>query len=80
MKRDVTELSLMFEEMEKNVRFTMDRRSKHNILTEGMIGSIKLITLLKVMFIIVISGVQVYLIQKFYGKSRRINPFYETGL
>jgi hypothetical protein len=81
MKKDVTELSIMIEEIEKNVRFMMDRRSKHGDITSDIVASIKHITVFKVLVILVISGLQVMLIKKFYAGSKKIgNPFYETGI
>ena len=82
MKKDVSELSIMIEEMEKNVRFIMDRRTKHNIITTEIVDSIKNITFFKVLVILVISGLQVFLIKRFYLGSRKVtgNPFYEAGI
>jgi hypothetical protein len=81
MKKDVSELTLMFEEMEKNIRFLMDRRSRHGMITSQIVESIKNITIFKVLVILVISGLQIYLIKRFYLGSRKVgNPFYESGL
>jgi hypothetical protein len=81
MKKDVSELSLMIEEMEKNVRYIMDRRHKHNTITTEIVDSIRNITFLKVLVILIISILQALLIKKFYTGSKKIgNPFYETGI
>jgi hypothetical protein len=81
MKKDVSEIALMFEEIEENVRFIMDRRNKHNMLTVDFIESIKHITIFKVVVIGLVSILQIWLIRRFYSSSKKVgNPFYESGL
>jgi hypothetical protein len=81
MKNDVAEISLLFEEMENNVRFISDRRNKHNILTGEFVESIKHITVFKIVVIFFVSLLQIWLIKRFYINSRKVNnPYYETGL
>ena len=82
MKKDVSEISLLFEELEKNIRFTMDRRNMHTQFIDKIIESVKNVTIFKVVIILVISALQILLIQKFFSSSKKIglNPFYETGL
>ena len=81
MKKDVTEIALLFEDIEENVRFIMDRRNKHNILTSDFIESLKHITLFKVIVIVIVSLLQIWLIKRFYTNSKKVgNPFYDSGL
>jgi hypothetical protein len=81
MKKDVTEIALLFEDIEQNVRFTMDRRNKHNTLATDFVESLKHITIFKVMVVLLISFLQVWLIKRFYTNSRKVgNPFYESGI
>ena len=67
IKRDVIEITSLFEEVEKNIRFTMDRRNKHSEVVSDIINSIRNITFAKVIVILVVSIFQVIFIQRFFG-------------
>lgn len=71
MKKDVTDITLMFEEMEKNIRFIMDRRNKHSLVINDIIQSIKRISYLKILVVIMVSLLQVFLIHKFFGNGNK---------
>ncbi len=82
MKKDLIELSTLFENLEKNIRFTMDRRNKHSDIVTHITNNVKNITLLKVFIVIIMSVLQIMLIKRFFGNSKKIglNPFYDSGL
>ncbi len=82
MKKDLVELSTLFENLEKNIRFTMDRRNKHSDIVTHITNNVKNITLLKVFIVIIMSVLQIMLIKRFFGNSKKIglNPFYDSGL
>jgi hypothetical protein len=81
MKRDVSEIAILFEEIEENVRFIMDRRNKHNSLTSDFMEALKHITIFKVVVIILVSLLQIWLIKRFYINSKKVgNPYYDSGL
>ena len=70
MKTDVTNITFMFEEMEKNIRFIMDRRSKHTIVIGEIVTSIRHISYLKILVVVLVSLLQVFLIHKFFGGKK----------
>ncbi len=70
MKKDVTDITYMFEEMEKNIRFIMDRRSKHSIVIGDIVTSIRHISYLKILVVVLVSLLQVFLIHKFFGGKK----------
>jgi hypothetical protein len=82
MKKDVTEIAILFEDMENNIRFIMDRRNKHYQIIVDIIESVKNITGVKIIVVCIISLLQIFLIRKFFNNSKKIglNPFYDSGL
>jgi hypothetical protein len=85
LKKDTNDISLLFEEIENNIRFTMDRKNKHNDILTDLITSIRHMSYLKILVIVLVSLLQVFLVKKFYGgnskKSAGYNPtnIYEMG-
>jgi hypothetical protein len=82
MKNDVTKIATMLNTMEENVRFTMDRRNSHYNIIRDMTDNVKNITFVKIFSIVLVSGIQIWLISRFFKNSKRIglNPFYDSGL
>jgi hypothetical protein len=76
MKKDVSDITLMFEEMEKNVKFIMDRRNKHSAVITDIGYSIRHITYLKIAVVILVSLLQVFLIHRFFGGSKKTSMSY----
>ena len=80
MKKDVTQMSLMFEEMEKNIKFIMDRRNKHTMVMNEIGSAIKHISYFKMVVIILVSLLQIFLISKFMGgSSKKSSVGYSTN-
>ena len=52
-------------------KFIVNRRNDHHRIVKNAVGSIKTISLIKIIFIITISLIQVYVITKFFGKDKR---------
>ena len=71
IKNDVFDLEKLFSDFEKKLKFIINRRNNHHSIVKNAVGSIKTISLIKIIFIIVISLIQVYIITKFFGKDRR---------
>ena len=82
MKKDLLEVSNLFENLEKNIRFIMDRRNKHADIVTQITNSVRNITVFKVFVVIIMSVIQILLIKRFFGNSKKIglNPFYDSGL
>lgn len=82
MKSDVGKISDIFEEMEKNIRFIMDRRTKHTEVMHSIVDSIRNLSLFKIFLILCVSFIQVFLIKKFMGSSKVVsnnNPFFDIS-
>ena len=82
MKSDVSKISEIFEDMEKNIRFIMDRRTKHTEVMQNIVGSIRNLSLFKIFLILCVSFIQVFLIKKFMGNSKVVsnnNPFFDVS-
>ena len=82
MKSDVSKISEIFEEMEKNIRFIMDRRTAHSDIMHNIVDSIRNLSLFKIFLILCVSFIQVYLIKKFMGGNKIVsnnNPFFDVS-
>ncbi len=79
MKKDVADITLMFEEMEKNIKFIMDRRNKHTMVINDIGSSIKHISYFKIVVVVLVSLLQVFLIGKFLGGSKKNSVGYSTN-
>jgi hypothetical protein len=78
MKKDVTDISFMFEELEKNIKFIVDRRNKHTMIINDILSSLRSITLFKIFIILLVSIMQIFLIQKFFSfKKVNIGNIYD---
>ncbi len=75
MKSEVQQLSLIFEEVEKNVRFNADRRKVHNEVVGEITTQIRHITYMKIFVVILVSLFQVFLIHRFFGGSKKASVF-----
>ena len=82
MKKDVTDISNMLSTMEENIRFTMDRRSKHYTIIGEIETAMKNISYLKIFMIVLISLMQVVFIARLFKNSKKVglNPFFDSGL
>jgi hypothetical protein len=79
MKKDVNDITLMFEEMEKNIKFIMDRRNKHTMVMNDIGSSIKHISYFKIIIVVLVSALQVFLISRFLGGSKKSSAGYSTN-
>ena len=82
LKSDVSKISEIFEEMEKNIRFIMDRRTKHTEVMHSIVSSIRNLSLFKIFLILCVSFIQVFLIKKFMGSGKAVsnnNPFFDIS-
>lgn len=71
MKKEVSEMSRMLEEIERNLRFILDRRSVHHTAIIGMTNSIRHLSYVKIFVITLISLIQIVIIQKFFANSSK---------
>lgn len=85
MKDDVVAISETFEEIEKNIRFIMDRRNSHLTIINDIISAIRNMTFFKIAIIVIVSLMQIFLIKRFLGSGKKItyggqNPFYGDNI
>jgi len=73
MKKEVGNIALMFEEMEKNIKFIMDRRNKHTEVISDIGIQIRQISYLKIAVVLLVSFLQVFLIQRFFGGKKAVH-------
>jgi hypothetical protein len=78
MKKDVADISLMFEEMEKNIRFIMDRRNRHTLIIHDIGQSIRHISYFKILVVILVSLLQVFLIQRLFAGQKSSSMNYSS--
>jgi hypothetical protein len=79
LKKDTSDIALMLEQIEQNTRFIMDRRNKHSEIITEMIGYIQNMTYLKIFIVVLVSLLQVFLIQKFYGGNDKKSTGYKPS-
>ena len=73
-------VSLLFEEIERNMKFFIERRETHTKILLHIISIVRSLSVYKILVIIVVSISQIYLITKLF-RGRRIdlnNPFSEN--
>ena len=73
IKNGVIDLEKLFNDFEKNLKFIVDRRNHHHTILEDVVGSIKTISAIKILIIILLSIFQVFIITKFFGTNKRVS-------
>ena len=73
IKNGVVDLEKLFNDFEKNLKFIVDRRNHHYVILLNVISSIKTISAIKILIIILLSIFQVFIITKFFGTNKRVS-------
>ena len=73
IKNGVVDLEKLFNDFEKNLKFIVDRRNHHYVILLNVISSIKTISAIKILIIILLSVFQVFIITKFFGTDKRVS-------
>ena len=73
IKNGVLDLEKLFNDFEKNLKFIVDRRNHHHTILQDLVGSIKIISGIKILIIILLSIFQVFIITKFFGTDKRVS-------
>lgn len=68
----IDQIKTAFQDFELKLKNIVDRRSRHNIILNDIIKSIKKLTFVKIAIITLISIFQVFLIRKFFGPDKRV--------
>ena len=69
----ILDLEKLFNDFEKNLKFIVDRRNHHNTILRDVVSSIKRISAIKILIIILLSIFQVFIITKFFGTNKRVS-------
>ncbi len=70
MYKNVTIISYLFEEIEKNLKFYVDRRETHTKLINDIIAIVQNITFYKVLIMVLLCFFQVFLIRKLFSNKK----------
>jgi hypothetical protein len=73
IKNGVVDLEKLFNDFEKNLKFIVDRRNHHHTILKDIVGSIKAISAIKILIIVLLSIFQVFIITKFFGTNKRVS-------
>ena len=73
IKNGVVDLERLFNDFEKNLKFIVERRNHHHSILRDIVGSIKIISFVKILVIISLSVFQVFIITKFFGTDKRVS-------
>ena len=73
IKNGVLDLEKLFNDFEKNLKFIVDRRNHHHTILQDIVGSIKIISGIKILIIILLIIFQVFIITKFFGTNKRVS-------
>ena len=72
IKNGVLDLEKLFNDFEKNLKFIVDRRNHHYNILGDVVKSIKTISAIKILIIILLSIFQIFIITKFFGTNKRV--------
>ena len=73
INNDIKEIQTAFENIQINARHINDRKYIHLKILQQLMDSIKRLTFLKLFTIAILSAFQIYIIQKFFGKDKRVS-------
>lgn len=71
MKNEVKDMAIMLEEMETNLKFILDRRTVHHHRMAETAKSLQNISFAKVLGVLLITIMQILIIQRFFGNIQR---------
>lgn len=70
---DANEITKVFREIEKSLKYLVDRKYRHTTILKDIIKSIKNLTFLKIFIVGILSVFQVFVIQRFFGPDKRVS-------
>lgn len=70
MYKNVTIISLLFEEIDKNMKFFIERRETHSKILSHIISIVKSLSIYKIIVILLVSVSQIYLITNLFKRKR----------
>ena len=78
INKDIKEVKDALHKIEINAKHINNRNFEHYVILHSMISSIKNATYLKIFFVVLMSGFQIYIITKFFGKEKRVSTIKGT--
>jgi hypothetical protein len=70
--KNITQVSYLFEEIEKNLNFYIERKDTHSKLINDIINLIQKLSFYKILIIILLAILQIYIIKHFFKLDKRI--------
>ena len=73
INENIKEISGLFGKIEQNLRYIVDRKYRHTTILNGIVDSVKKLTFLKVAIIGLLSVLQIFIVQRFFGPDKRVS-------
>ena len=73
MGNEVGDIKKIFGDIETNLKYAIDRKSRHFNILNDIISSIKNLTFFKLGIVFLLSVFQIIVIQKFFGPDKRVS-------
>ena len=73
MGNEVGDIKKVFGDIETNLKYAIDRKSRHFNILNDIISSIKNLTFFKLGIVFLLSVFQIIVIQKFFGPDKRVS-------
>ena len=83
MHKEVSQISNLFEDFERNIKFLLERKDQHGQIINVLTGCIDYLSFFKIFIIILVTLGQILLIKFFFKNDKKINfsnPFYDSQL
>jgi Zn/Cd-binding protein ZinT len=68
--KNVTTLSYLFEEMDKNMKYYAERRTTHSKIVHDIIATVKEMSLYKMIIMFLVFSIHIYLLKKFFANAK----------
>jgi hypothetical protein len=72
MYKDITVVSTLFEEIERNLKFYSQRKEIHSKIISEVVDLIQKLAVYKIGIILILSFIQVFIIQKFFTNCEKV--------
>ena len=70
MYRNITTISVLFEEIEQNLKYDIEKRDSHYKNTNDFFGLINKLSISKILGIIILSGFEIYLLKRILSQTK----------
>ena len=70
MYRNITTISVLFDEIEQNLKYDIEKRDSHYKNTNDFFGLINKLSISKILGIIILSGFEIYLLKRILSQTK----------